>query len=204
MIFARNGREPRVDLTANVSTSAQVVGDVEIGGRCFIDHNVVIASGGSPIEIGESSIVFAGSVIRSVGGHSRPAFGVRIGPRALVSPLCTLTGCDIGRGCYVATGVIVLQGAVLGDYVRVGVGAIVHAGTKVPPGARIGMRRIAAPSGDEFVTSPDVGEARDAVAAANFFETVFATTHDDQPRLHEEVIAKLHAEVSQWRDDRVR
>ena len=203
MIFTRSGHEPRVDPTANVAASAQVVGDVTIGAGCFIDHNVVIASGGPPIEIEEGSVVFAGSIIRSVGGHSRPTFGVRVGARSLVSPLCVFTGCEIGRGAYVATGVIVLQGAVFGDYVLVGVGAIVHARTKLPDGARVGMRHVAAPSGDAFVSSSDAGEARDAVAAADFFENVFATTQHDQRKLHEEVIAKLHAEVGQCRDDPV-
>ena len=53
------------------------------------------------------------------------------------------------------------------------------------------------------MSSSDAGEARDAVAAADFFENVFATTQHDQRKLHEEVIAKLHAEVGQWRDDPV-
>ncbi len=68
-------------------------------------------SSGLPIEIGAEAVLFAGAVVRSVGGSSRPAFPVAVGERTLVSPGCVVTGCHVGRNWYLATGAILLQGA---------------------------------------------------------------------------------------------
>jgi carbonic anhydrase/acetyltransferase-like protein (isoleucine patch superfamily) len=203
MLVARNGERPAVHQTARIASSAQVVGNVRIGARAFIDHGVVVESSGPPIEIAEEAIVFAGAIVRSVGGSSRPAFPVTIGSHTLVSPLCVLTGCRVGANCYVATGAIVLQGAVLGEHVRVGAGAIVHATTVLPDEARVGMRHVAVPTPDGFLSTADIERAREAVAVLEFFETAFDVAATDQTRLHEQVIASLLEEVHGWRDEEV-
>jgi carbonic anhydrase/acetyltransferase-like protein (isoleucine patch superfamily) len=169
-----------------------------------VDHGVVIESSGPLVELAAEVIVFAGSIIRSVGGSSRPAFPVRIGARTLVSPLCVLTGCEIGRNCYVASGAILLQGARLGDHVRVGAGAIVHATTVLPERARVGMRHVAVPTENGFLSTADVEQARKAVAAIDFFETAFGAGDEDQAELHSQVMTTLLDEVDGWRDKPVR
>jgi carbonic anhydrase/acetyltransferase-like protein (isoleucine patch superfamily) len=180
------------------------VGNVQIGAGAYVAHGVVIESSGPLIEIAEEVIVFAGAIIRSVGGRSRPAFPVRIGERTLVSPLCVLTGCQVGRNCYVATGAVLLQGVTLGDHVRVGAGAIVHATTALPERARVGMRHVAVPTPDGFLSTADVERAREAVAAIDFFETAFGAAGEDQAELHAQVMARLLDEVHAWQDQPVR
>ncbi len=183
------------------ATSAQIVGDVRIGSRCYVDHNVTIETSGPPIEIGDEVIVFAGSVIRSVGGASRPAFPVTIADRTLIAPICALAGCRIGTNCYVATNVVILQGAVIGDQTRVGAGAIIHAKTDLPARSRIGMRHIAAPKKDGgFISTADVEAVRDAVGAMGFFELTFGSSEKDQATLHAQVMARLLEEVQGWDD----
>lgn len=199
MLITRNGESPDIHPTARIAETAAVIGDVTIGAGAYVDHGVVIESGGPPVEIAAESIVFAGSVIRSVGGRGRPAFPVRIGTRTLVSPLSALTGCALGRNCYLATGAIVLQGAAIGDRSRIGAGAIVHAGTVLPEETRIGMRHIAAPARDGYLSTADVEQAR-KLAGADFFDIAFATTEADQGRLHDQVMAALLDEVHGWRD----
>src|SRR6266536_2565740 len=140
MLFERNGTRPTVDPAALLAPSASIVGDVTIGAGSYIDHNVVIESSGAPVTLEDEVVVFAGSVLRSVGGASRPGFELTIGAHSLVAPQCTLTGCQIGRDCYLATGVIVLQVASVGDGSRLGIGAIVHVGTALPTLARVGLR----------------------------------------------------------------
>jgi carbonic anhydrase/acetyltransferase-like protein (isoleucine patch superfamily) len=134
VLIARNGDVPRAHATARIAATATVVGNVVIGARTYVDHASVIASSGPAVEIADEGIVLAGAIIRSVGGASRPAFPVRVGERTLVSPLCVLTGCEVGSNCYVATGAIVLQGETIGNHVRVGARAIVHATTVLPEG----------------------------------------------------------------------
>jgi carbonic anhydrase/acetyltransferase-like protein (isoleucine patch superfamily) len=200
LLLERNGDVPRADATARIASTATVVGNVEIGARAYVDHGAVIASSGPPVEIAEEVIVLSGAIIRSVGGASRPAFAVRVGKRTLVSPLCVLTGCEVGSNGYVATGAIVLQGATIGDHVRVGAGAIVHATTALPDGARVGMRHIAVPTEDGFLSTGDIEQARELVAGIDFFETAFGTAAEDQAQLHAQAIATLLDEVHGWHD----
>ena len=203
MLIGRNGTAPRAHPSATIASSATVVGNVEIGPRAYVDHGVVVESSGPPVEIGEEVIVFAGAIIRSVGGTSRPAFPVRIGKRTMVSPLCVLTGCEVGSNCYVATGAIVLQGASVGDHARVGAGAIVHATTVLPERMRVGMRHLAVPTADGFLTTSDVEQARELLAGTDFFETAFGAAADDQAELHTQVMSTLLEEVHDWQDESI-
>jgi carbonic anhydrase/acetyltransferase-like protein (isoleucine patch superfamily) len=204
VLIERDDEAPRAHASAKIASSATVVGNVQIGAGAYVAHGVVIESSGPLIEIAEEVIVFAGAIIRSVGGKSRPAFPVRIGERTLVSPLCVLTGCQVGRNCYVATGAVLLQGVTLGDHVRVGAGAIVHATTALPERARVGMRHVAVPTPDGFLSTADVERAREAVAAIDFFETAFGAAGEDQAELHAQVMARLLDEVHAWQDQPVR
>ncbi len=203
MQFARNGAAPSIHPSARVAESATLVGDVRVGAECFIDHNVVVESGGPPVRIEDEALVFAGSIIRSVGGTSRPPFAVRVGPRTLVSPLCVLTGCSIDGNCYLATNAIVLQGATVGLNSRLGVGSVVHAMAPLPPGSRVGMREIAVYSDGQLLITANVEAARERLARAGFFEHVFGFEEESQATLHEEAIRRLLEEVLAWRDEGV-
>ena len=126
MVFERNGRRPDLDPSAVVAPSAQLVGDVRIGRRCYIDDGVVIEGSDAPIVLGSGVAVLAGTVIRSVGSGSRPTYPVSIGNHTLIGPSSVLTGCRIGGNCYLASGVTVLPGADVGDDALLGIGAVVH------------------------------------------------------------------------------
>jgi carbonic anhydrase/acetyltransferase-like protein (isoleucine patch superfamily) len=201
VLLARNGTAPAIHSDARVSAAATIVGNVKIGRRAFIDHGAVIESSGPPVEIADEVVVFAGAIIRSVGGAHRPAYPVRVGRRSLVSPLSVLTGCEVGEHCYLATATVLLQGARLGNHVRVGAGAIVHAKTVIPDESRVGMRHIAVPTANGFLSTADIEQARDVLTATDFFETAFGIAHTDQSTLHREVMSTLLAEVGDWRDE---
>jgi carbonic anhydrase/acetyltransferase-like protein (isoleucine patch superfamily) len=201
MLIARNDQSPQIAPDPLIAASAQIIGSVWIGAGAYIDHGVVIESSGPPIEIGEEAVVFAGAVVRSVGGQSRPAFAVRLGERALISLSCVLTGCQVGHNCYIATGAIVLHGASIGDHVRVGAGAIVHASTALEDHARVGMRHVAVPTPDGYLSTADIETARRIVAELDFFQTAFGTRETDQVDLHEHVMTALLDEVHGWHDE---
>jgi carbonic anhydrase/acetyltransferase-like protein (isoleucine patch superfamily) len=201
LLVTRNGDAPDVASNARVATCAQIIGNVQIGDRAYVDHGVVIESSGPLITIGAETVLFAGAIVRSVGGSSRPAFPVEIGERTLVSPACVLSGCRIGRNCYIATAAILLQGASVGDHGRVGAGAIVHATTAVPNGARVGMRHVAVRTADGFISTPDIEAARDAIAELEFFEAAFGVGAAEQASLHEQVMTTLLGEVHGWHDE---
>lgn len=79
MLVSRNGISPRIDPSARIAPTASIVGDVTVGPDCYIDYGAVIASSGPPVVLGEGVSILANAVIRSVGGHGRPPFPVRIG-----------------------------------------------------------------------------------------------------------------------------
>jgi carbonic anhydrase/acetyltransferase-like protein (isoleucine patch superfamily) len=202
MLAARNGTAPRIDPSARVAPTASVVGDVTVGAGCYVDYGVVIASSGPPVVLGEGVSVLANAVIRSVGGHGRPAFPVRIGDESIIAPQVALAGCEIGERCYLATAVVVLQGARVGRGSRVAVGAVVHAGAVLAPSSRVGLHNVAAPDGEQgALITADIGAARDAIARADFFGRAFAVAQPDQEQLHREAAARLREEAAAWTDE---
>jgi hypothetical protein len=200
VLIQRNGEAPRVHSSARIAPSATIVGNVVIGARGYVDHAAVIASGGPPVEIGGEVIVFPGEIIRSVGGTSRPAFGVRIGERTLVSPLCAdrLHGRRQPLSGYrgdPASG----RDARRRRARRCRRDRPRH--DRCAGAARVGMRHVAVPTAEGFLSTPDVERARAAVTAIDFFETAFGADADDQADLHAQVMATLLDEVHAWRDE---
>lgn len=131
---------------------------------------------------------------------------VTIGAHTLVSPQCALVGCQVGAHCYLATQVMMFQGAQLGDGCRVRAGAIVHVNAHLPPGGRVGLRHIAAatPDGGVLITD-DITAAHQQIAAADFVQTVLgspATSDQRQEALHVQALARLHVERFSCTDER--
>jgi carbonic anhydrase/acetyltransferase-like protein (isoleucine patch superfamily) len=202
LLFARNGIRPKLHPDARVAPNAAVVGDVTIAAGCYVDYGVVVASSGPPIVLGEGVSVMANAVIRSVGGHGRPAFPVRVAAETIVAPQVVLAGCEIEERCYVATAAIVLQGARIGRGSRLAVGSVVHAGAELPSGSRVGLDCVAAPDGKGGVLiTADVEAAREAIARADFFGRAFDVAEADQELLHREAAASLHSEIWAWTDE---
>jgi carbonic anhydrase/acetyltransferase-like protein (isoleucine patch superfamily) len=200
MLTTRNGQAPIVHPSAVVASSAQIIGNVSIGASCYIDYNVVIESSGAPIEIADHVIVLANAVIRSTGGAHRPAFPVRIENHTLISPLCSLVGCQIGQNCYIATGVMIFQGATIGHDSRISAGATVHLKTPLPPHTHVGLRHIAVPTTNGHLITSDIEEARQQIATADFFGTVFGEQQQEQDALQSNVMAALLQEIFSWHD----
>lgn len=192
------GRDPVVAPDAFVASSAVLVGDVRIGPATVIDHGALIVSTGAPVELGARVAVMPGAVIRSTGGE-RPPYPVAIGDDCLIGPQAALAGCTLGAAVYVATQVMVFHGVVVGDGCRLGAGSIVHTGARLPDRTRVGMRQFAVPGpdGDAVVTS-DLDEARELLAAADFFGKVFAEQAPaDLVALHRRSAAAVAAEIRQ-------
>lgn len=201
MLVARNGIAPKVDPTARIAPTATVVGDVTVGADCYIDYGAVIASSGPAIELHEGVSVLANAVIRSVGGHGRPAFPVRIGADTIIAPQVALAGCEIEERCYIATAAVVLQGARVGRGSRLAVGSVVHAGTVLAPATRVGIHCLAVPDGENgALITADIEAARAAIARADFFGRSFGLEPLDQEQLHRQAAARLRAEVAAWND----
>jgi len=135
------GDQPRVDSTAYIDPTAQVIGKVEIGPATFIGPNAVIRSDETgesgqvaSIVIGPECNVQDGVIIHSLGGET-----VTVGARVSLAHGCVIHGpCRIAEDSFVGFRAVVFK-AGLESRTFIGAGAIVEgvelpAGTLVPPG----------------------------------------------------------------------
>lgn len=129
-----SGDLPRIDASAFVDPSAQLIGHVVIGPRAFVGPQVVLradepdnAGRVHPIVIGEDTCLQDGVII-----HARAGSEVRIGPRCNISHGVVIHGpARIEADSFIALRAVVYQ-AEVGEGVWVGVGSIVM-GSRIPP-----------------------------------------------------------------------
>lgn len=121
---------PRIGNSVYIDDSAVVIGDVTLGDDVSIWPATVVRGDVERIRIGEGTNVQDGAVLHvSHAGHFSPqghpltiGKGVTIGHRAVVH------ACTVGNYCLIGVGAIIMDDAVLEDYVMLGAGAL------VPPG----------------------------------------------------------------------
>ncbi|MBC8426158.1 gamma carbonic anhydrase family protein, partial [bacterium] len=78
-IYAFEDRRPDIAETAYVSPTAQIIGDVTIGERCYVGHGAILRGDYGSIEIGAETAVEEGVII-----HARPEDWTRIGTRVTI------------------------------------------------------------------------------------------------------------------------
>ena len=113
-IYAFEGKEPTIALTAYVSPTSVVIGEVSIGERCYIGHGSILRGDYGTIEIGDETAVEEGVII-----HARPNDKTTIGSRV------TLGHGAMIHNATIFDGAVVGMRAVISDYSKVGEGAIV-------------------------------------------------------------------------------
>jgi carbonic anhydrase/acetyltransferase-like protein (isoleucine patch superfamily) len=123
------GRLPKVDPTAFVDTSAQVIGDVTIGPESSIWMNVVVRGDVNHIRIGARTNVQDGSVLHV----TRETHPLVIGDDVTIGHAAIIHGCTLENHAFIGMGATVMDGAVIGEFALVGAGALVTQGRKVPP-----------------------------------------------------------------------
>jgi carbonic anhydrase/acetyltransferase-like protein (isoleucine patch superfamily) len=129
VIRAFRGVTPRVHPSAFVDSSAQVIGDVEIGEESSVWMCAVARGDVHWIRIGRRSNIQDGTVVHVMTGTHPTAIGndVTIGHGAVIH------GCTIDDQCLVGMGAILLNGSHIGTQSIVAAGALILEGMKVPP-----------------------------------------------------------------------
>jgi carbonic anhydrase/acetyltransferase-like protein (isoleucine patch superfamily) len=115
--------------TAFVDSSAQVIGDVEIGESSGVWMNAVLRGDVHSIRMGTRSNVQDGTIVHVMTGTHPTTIGdeVTIGHGAIVH------GCTLGDRILVGMGAILLNGAVVGEDSIVAAGTLLPEGMTVPP-----------------------------------------------------------------------
>lgn len=129
LIRPYRGMNPKIADGVFLAENAVVIGDVEIGESSSIWYGTVVRGDVCHIRIGRRTNIQDNCVVH-VTNDAWPAIigdDVSIGHGAIVH------GCTIEPGCLVGMGARILDGAVIGEQSLVAAGAVVREGMKVPP-----------------------------------------------------------------------
>lgn len=124
------GIHPKVDASAYVAPTADVIGDVSIGAASSVWFGAVIRGDVMPIRIGARTSIQDNSVMHATGGWADTV----VGDDCTVGHAVILHGCTVGDRVLVGMGSIVLDAAEIGSDTILGAGSLVTARAKIPPG----------------------------------------------------------------------
>jgi carbonic anhydrase/acetyltransferase-like protein (isoleucine patch superfamily) len=124
---------PRVDESAWIADSAEVIGNVDLAeGSSVWSGTIIRGDNSESIKIGRGSNIQESSVL-----HSDPGKPLTIGENVTVGHKATLHGCTVGDGSLIGIGAVVLNGAWIGKNCLVGAGALVTEGKEFADGVLI-------------------------------------------------------------------
>ena len=129
MIRTYKGTRPQIAPTAFIETSAQVIGDVQIGEHSSVWFNCVIRGDVHYIRVGHSTNIQDGTIIHVTNGR----FPTEIGNQVTIGHGVMVHGCTIKDRSLIGIGSIILDNAVIGEESFIAAGSLVTPGTVIPP-----------------------------------------------------------------------
>jgi carbonic anhydrase/acetyltransferase-like protein (isoleucine patch superfamily) len=124
---------PRIDPSAFVDSSAQVIGDVEVGPESSIWMNAVVRGDVNTIRIGARSNVQDLTLVHVM----RETHPTLIGDEVTIGHSTVVHGCTVENMCLIGMGAILLNGCRIGTGSIVAAGALVPEGMQIPPGSLV-------------------------------------------------------------------
>lgn len=131
-IYELDGIQPRIEASAWVADSAQVMGNVEMGANSSVWFGAIVRGDTEIITIGSNSNIQDASVL-----HADIGKPLTVGDNVTVGHQVMLHGCTIGDGALIGIGAVILNGAKIGKGCIVGAGALVTEGKEFPDGSMI-------------------------------------------------------------------
>ena len=133
MLRPFRGTHPRIDPTAYVDVSAQVIGDVHLGAESSLWMNVVVRGDVNHVRIGARSNLQDLTLVHVM----RNTHPTQIGDEVTVGHSAVVHGCTIEDRCLIGMGAILLNGCRIGTGSIVAAGALVPEGMVIPPGSMV-------------------------------------------------------------------
>ncbi len=127
-IYAFDERRPTIAGSAYVSPTAQVIGQVAIGERCYIGHGAILRGDYGSIEIGDETAIEEGVII-----HARPNDWTRIGKRVTVGHGAMIHNAKIHDEAVIGMRAVVADFSDVGEGAIIGEMGLVRNGQKIPP-----------------------------------------------------------------------
>jgi len=137
MILRYKDDFPRIDTSAWIAPSADIIGDVEIGEDSSVWFGCVIRGDVHYIKIGKRTSIQDMSMIHVTHYKNEKRVGdgypTIIGDDVTIAHRVMLHGCKIANACLIGMSATILDGAEIGEESIVGAGALVTGGKKFPP-----------------------------------------------------------------------
>ena len=196
MKYQVDGKRPTVDPTATVAPTAVLSGDVNVGTDVHISFGAVILGEEAPVTIGQGTFIRENVVIRSSAKNA-----VHIGESVLVGAHSALYGCTVQDKVFLATGVTVFHGALIGTEAEVRINGVVHVNTRLSSGATVPIGWIAV--GDQATVLPP--DQHDQIwriqRELDFPETVYRVKRGSDGSVDMSEVTRRAAECAQrgWR-----
>ncbi len=127
MRYRFDGHEPTSGAGSYLSETAQIIGDVVIGERCYIGHGAILRGDYGRIEIGDGTAVEEGAII-----HAPPQHTHHIGRSVTIGHGAILHGQRIGDSAVIGMGAVVSLLAEVGEWSIVAEGSVVRMSQQVP------------------------------------------------------------------------
>jgi carbonic anhydrase/acetyltransferase-like protein (isoleucine patch superfamily) len=131
-VYQLDDRIPKIDPSAWVAESGQVMGGVTLEANASVWFGATLRGDTEHITIGEGSNIQDGSVL-----HADYGTPLTVGKNVTVGHMVVLHGCTIGNESLIGIGAVVLNGAKIGKNCLVGAGSLVTEGKEFPDGSMI-------------------------------------------------------------------
>lgn len=129
-------KQPQIGNNVYIDEAAVVIGDVVIGDDVSIWPTTVVRGDVEAISIGAGTNVQDGAVLHvsHAGDYSPQGHPLTIGKGVTIGHRAVVHACTIGNYCLIGIGAIIMDDAMLEDYVMLGAGALVPPGKKLESG----------------------------------------------------------------------
>ena len=123
------GKRPTIEATAWVAPSADIIGDVRIGPRCYVGWQAVLRGDHGRIVIEAGSAVEEGVIV-----HTSPEFVSRIGPEATIGHGAMLHNATVEAFAVIGIRATISNFATVGEWAIIGEMGLVRERQMIPAG----------------------------------------------------------------------
>jgi carbonic anhydrase/acetyltransferase-like protein (isoleucine patch superfamily) len=177
MLIEHRGQRPVVPESAYVAPTAVLCGAVVLGERARILHGAVLTAEDGEVRIGDDVVVMENALVRGRAG--RPAI---VGDAVLIGPHAHVNGATVEDEVFVATGVSIFPGAVVGARSELRINSVLHVGSRLAAGSTVPIGWIAAGDPAQLFSPDRHAELWEVQRALDFPGTVYGVSRDTPMR----------------------
>ncbi len=171
-VYELNGKAPRIAASAFIHPEAVIIGDVEIGDKCFIAPGAVIRGDLGPVTLGEGVSFQDNAVIHvDLGGEVVIEKDVIVGHGALLHDVHIFPRAIIGMGSVLMFKVICEEDSF------VAAGSVVMQGMRVPAGTIVGGNPA------KIIKKASEKNIRETAEGANLYKDLVVRYHATMKRI---------------------